>query len=509
MFVILNVFNSLYQKFLVDVVIPNNANEFLIQLSIFFLFTVIFSVLLNYLRSVLIIKVANNVDRDLSILYFEKLLKLPVNFFEKREDGEILSRFEDANHIRSIVSITIVAGILDFLIVVGLGAFIYLSNQIMFLALIALISCLSIILTLYYGKIEKVNRDRMEKQADTYSYIVEHLKYMPSIYALNKSDAFYNGFSTSYRRQLKSMYTESMTGNNYVFLKNLITGSFSIVFLGLGAQQVLVESITLGDLFFLGAVLAFVVNSIENLSDIQIQIQRGIVAAKRYLDILNYPVFNEGNEKLKKKVRGINVKNLHFEFSPYKKVFSNFTINISENEFVIIEGKSGTGKSTLAKIIAKLYPVDNGTIEINDKEINSINASNYRQEVVYLHEEPYIFKGTLNENLFIDDTYNNDAVFNALRAAKVDEDLIYSPLGLETMITENGNNLSSGQKQRIALARALILNPSVLILDEALGNLDEQNFRAIIKNLKSLDITIIIITHSSYLIEGYDQKIKL
>ncbi|KAA8786655.1 peptidase domain-containing ABC transporter [Paenibacillus amylolyticus] len=506
--VILAIVGSFYFKLVVDYIIPRSLDNFIFQLCLVFVGVVLLHGLFIYLRGKLIIKLSNNLDKSLSNKYFEKLIKLKINFFENRADGEVISRFNDVSFIRGFISVTFVSALLDFVIVLSLGFIIYKFNSILFIVLLAFILILGALTVLFYGSIQVRSRDLMLTKAETNSYLVHFLKFMPTIFSLNKKKYFINRFQGVFGEQLKALLKDQKNDNLFSTCKFLVQGIFFVVFISIGAQQIIADSLTLGDLLFINSLVSFMMGSLEGLLTLQSDFQKAVVSVSRYTDILKYPERKLSEHKLNlEHVNTININDLSYQFPNNKTVFEEVDLNVNAGDKVVCVGESGAGKSTFAKLIVGLYESKPNQIRINGKDITDYSEESLRKEMMLIGEAPFLFKGSIRENLVMGENISDGEILNACRLAECLEIIETLPGGLDYLITENGTNLSSGQRQRLAYARLILLNPSVIILDEALSNVDEVSLKRIYDHMIDMKATIIYITHNTNLIEQFDRKI--
>ncbi|MGZ9785694.1 peptidase domain-containing ABC transporter [Bacillus pseudomycoides] len=506
LFVLLSIGNSFFFKILIDDILPGHFDYFLLQLTLIFLGVNLLNNLFDYLRIYLINKTAIKLDKSISKEYFNQIIKLPITFFENREDGDIISRFNDAGYIRNLVNVAFVSIILNSVIILGIGIVLYLINVTLFFTVLSLALILISLTIMYYDVLQKRNKDFMSKKASTQSYLIQFIKNMVNIYSLNKKEYFITSFNKVFNHQLDSTMRESVTNINNNGIKKLVQSSFSIIILFIGAKQIMADSISLGDLLFINALTMFMMDSLGGLIELQSTIQKALVAKERVLDVMNYPLVetDEANQEIKK-VKKININGLSFNISDYC-IIENINIDIYENEKLIFIGESGSGKTTFSKLLNKLYPVNLSQIFINDIDINYIKDTNLRNEIIYLNENPFLFKATIMENLCMGEHYTENEIINACKLARIYDFINSLPNKFDFLINDSNSNLSTGQKQRLCLARAILHKPSVLILDESLSNVDSYNFQQIYEGLYKLDLILIFITHNPELLTKYDRK---
>ncbi|OQR53366.1 peptidase domain-containing ABC transporter [Bacillus sp. CDB3] len=506
LFLLATVINSFFFKLVIDHIIPKNLEYHLMILSLMFLGINLLRNVIDYMRTFLIIKVSNKIDRIISEEYFKKLTKLPIRFFENRDDGEIISRFNDAVHIRHIIGTTAISAVLDLTIILGVGIALYKMNSMLFLTTLVPLLMLVSLSIMFYDMMEKRNRDMMQKRANTNSFLVQFIKNMPTIYSLNKKKYFFDSFEKKFNQQLETTLQEQNLVNKNNIFKKIIQSSASIFILWIGAQQIIADSITIGDLLFINSLVLFMLSSLDGLIGIQSDLQKALVAGNRFFDILDYPETKQTVEKKLSTVTEIQIDDLSYSFCDSQDIIKNVNLKIYRNEKVLFVGASGTGKSTLSKILVKFYNIGDSKVCMNGIDINELNNNFLRNEVVYLDENSFLFKGTIQENLCMGKNFSMDKIIKACKEAEIYESIISLSNGFDFHINERASNLSTGQKQRLSLARALLQNPSVLILDESISNVDLDGFANIYNNLMKKDCIVIFITHNPDVITNFDRK---
>ncbi|TCW40590.1 ATP-binding cassette subfamily C protein [Laceyella sacchari] len=501
---------SLFLKSIVDFIIPMYLYDMLNIIALMFLGANILRVIFSYLRNHFIIKLSCTLDKKISDSYFNKITKLPIRFFKNRDDGEIISRFDDSIYIRTIFSTNVIAAVLDLIIILGIGTVLYKINQTLFLTTLLPLLLLVTLTILFYETLDKKNKELMQSRANTTSFLVQFIKNMPTIYAFNKKDYFLKSFKEIYSNQLDAMSKEMKVVSINDTLKILVQTSFSIIVLWVGAQQVLNDSITLGTLLLISSLVSFMMGSLDSLISIQSELQKAFVAAERYSEIINYPV-NSPTQQMKKldKVKKIEFKNFTYSFDHINNTFENVSASFYENEKILLAGKSGVGKSTLVQSLVKFYNIKNSMVFVNEIDINYYDHNELRKEIIYLNEHPFLFKGTIKENLCMGADFTEDEIIIACHLAGIYEHIASLPKGLQYYLNEQATNLSTGQRQRLSLARAILHKPSVLILDESLSNVDPESLKVIVNNLLSLDCMIIFISHNIEFVANFDRKFIL
>lgn len=506
LFVLLSIGNSYFFKILTDFVIPYHYDHFLVQFTLTFLGINLLNNLFDYARIYVTNRAAIKLDKSISTQYLEKIIQLPLVFFENRESGDIISRFNDTSYIRNLVNVAFISLILNSVILLGIGIVLYMINKMLFL----IVLCLSLILIsltiIYYDILKKRNRNLMSARSYTQSFLIQFIKNMTSVYSLNKKEYFLNSFHKVFSKQLDSTRKEAYSLTNSNGLKKLVQTTFSIIILFVGAKQIMSDSMTLGDFLFVNSLMMFFMSSLGGLIEIQGEIQKALVAKDRFLDIMNYPVLKETNEKKIASVEEIKIKNLSFYIND-QCIIKDINVTLYENEKIILVGESGSGKTTFSRLLNKLYPVSDSQIFINGIDINGVSSTELRNEIIYLNETPFLFKDSIRENLSMGEDFTEDEIIEACKIAQIYDVINSLSNQFNFVINESMSNLSTGQKQRLCLARAILQKPSVLILDESLSNVDLNTFKNIYDRLLELNVILIFITHNPEFLTEYDRKL--
>lgn len=274
----------------------------------------------------------------------------------------------------------------------------------------------------------------------------------------------------------------------------------TLIILWIGSIEIMQNEMTLGELITFNALVIYFFGPIERLVEIQPTIQSAIVATRRILEILD--LNEEGSEKFNnikelQNIKKIEFSNVDFRYGHRENILSNVCFSITTSQSLALIGESGSGKSTIAKLILNYYTPTNGIIKINNLPLEKLSIENLRSKISYVAQKPFLFNGTIRENLLLNseiETTDEDLIY-ACQIAECWEFIKSTPSGFDTIIESNGINISGGQAQRIVLARAVLKKPDVLILDEPTSSLDTTVSNKIQENLKMINCIKIIITH--------------
>ncbi len=493
------ILSGLYFKFFVDDIIGSKAQTSLHVLSFALVCLTVFSAILTVCRSQFLRVFTMKTNISLSISYIKHVLCLPLNFFETRRTGEILSRFNDSDKIRTTLSNIALGTLLDLLMMVFTGIYLGLTSCKLFLILIITVPLSSLVVWASSKFFAKNYREQMEQSADLNSYLVEMLGGIPVIKSINAQS-----YSTEeYERRLVGYIDLGQKAWNYGNVKELVTSIISGVGANLiywiGGYLILKDSLSLGELISFNTLAGYFTGPLARFIELQPQIQEAIVAAERIGEI-----YDLQEEELKSK-NGLNnskislpieLRNASFRYGTRRNVFTDISFSTGNNRRIAFVGASGCGKSTLMKLFLHFYDVQEGGVFIGNQDIKDIDTGYLRSRIGYVPQEVYLFSGTVFENIVMGRSgYSLEDVQYACRLAQADNFIEDMTDKYYARISERGASLSGGERQRIALARALLSRPDILLLDEATSALDtvsERGFQKVVDELGKEIITITI-----------------
>lgn len=499
---ILGILGSFYFKVMIDDILPAGLIKTLQILSIGIILLNLFKVLLNAFRSHLLLYLSQKLDIALIFGYYRHVLKLPMNFFGTRKVGEIISRFSDASKVRDTISGATLTIMIDTLMAIAGGVILFLQNGYMFIVTIIVVVLYLIIVFSFNRWYRKLNQLQMENNAQLTSYMVEALNGIQTIKAYNAERKVNLETETKFIKLLRSVFKLSWVGNLQGSLVNFVELTGGVVVLWVGAYNVIKGHLTVGQLITYNSLLAYFLDPVKNLINLQPQMQTAIVAADRLGEILDLKPERSANEDKKIAAKNLNgdiwIKNVTFRYGTRRNVLEHISMHIKQGERIALVGESGSGKTTLVKLLLNLYSPEEGDILINNNNIKDIQLDCLREKIAYIPQETFLFSGSIMENLILGlDDVTVEEVIEASKKAQAHDFINELPLRYDTRLEENGANLSGGQRQRLAITRAILKKPDILILDEATSNLDTITERAIECTIQdySKGIITIIIAH--------------
>ncbi|MGI6085993.1 MAG: peptidase domain-containing ABC transporter, partial [Acetivibrionales bacterium] len=468
--------------------------------------------LLGAFRSHLVLYLSQKLDIPLILGYYQHVLGLPMNFFGTRKVGEIISRFMDASKVRDAISGATLTIMIDTLMAVAGGVILYMQNSTLFVIALIIAIVYGVIVFSFNKPVKKINQEQMEQNAQLTSYLVESLNGIETVKSFNAEDEASLKTEGKFVKLLRSVFKGGLIDNVRGSITNITASIGGVVILWVGAWNVIQGNMSIGQLITFNALLAYFLDPIKNLINLQPMMQTAIVASDRLGEIFDLSLEREENEN--KKIQPVDlkgdivIKNIDFRYGTRAIVLKDLSLTIKQGEKIAFVGESGSGKTTLVKLLMHLYPWEKGDITIKGYNVKDISYDSLREKISYISQDIFMFSGTIRENLCLGrkDADMNDIV-EACQMAQAHDFINKLPLRYETHLEENATNLSGGQKQRLAIARAILKKPDIFIMDEATSNLDSISEKAIERTIETVckGVTTIIIAHRLSTIKRCDR----
>lgn len=454
---------------------------------------------IQYCRGIIISRLSKEIDEELTTSYICQIMDMPVQSISVRQTGEYLSRLSDIAQIRTAISTGAITLLMDTLMIVGCGIILYIENSKMFLVSLVLIVIYAVIFISFKIPIENVNRKVMENNAVFQSYLKESLDGIETAKASCATNKVKTKAKRIYDRFISSLYRSNIIAisQDSIAIAVELLGTIAILWVGFELESK--NEISIGQLMTYYALLAYFIEPIKNILGLQSSVQTAFVAADRLNDILELkPETDEGARKNIGKLDDIVFKDVDFRYGNRELTLKNISFSIHRGEKIAIVGESGSGKTTLAKLLLRFYEPEAGEIMINGDRLNEYDLSALREAVAYVDQNSFLFSDTIRNNLKLaNEEASDEQIIEVCKKCRANDFVEALPLGYDTPLDENGMNLSGGQRQRLSIARAMLKNPKVLILDEATSNLDTVTEMGIKNTVFSFDkeLTCIIIAH--------------
>ena len=498
---ILGLTPAIYIQKLTDFALPQQNKPLVNLLGFIMLFVLFFQQLIIVYKDVFLIKIGQQIDGRLILGYYKHLLRLPQSFFDRMRVGEIISRIGDAVKIRIFINSVVLSLIVDILMVLFTFLFMFSLHWRLTLYLLLFIPIYAIVYWLTNRFNKKTERKLMEKAADLESQLVESLNSIKTIkhfglesFTNTKTEVrFIQLLKTTYRSALNAVFSTSSA--------QILSQLFSIVLLWMGSFYVMRQEITIGELLSFYAVVNYFTGPVGRLIGANVQIQNALIASDRLFETMDLEDATEEQTVPLSNIQlgDIVFKGVAFRYGTRKEVFQDFSACIQQGKVTAIVGESGSGKSTLVALLQKLYPVTGGNIYIGEQNLKYLTEESLKQYISVVPQHIDLFAGNVIDNIAVGEFVPNmERIVDICNSIGILNFIEQLPSGFHTYLGEHGAALSGGEKQRIAIARALYQQPEILILDEATSSLDsqsEQYIKKTVQALKKKKKTILLIAH--------------
>jgi HlyB family type I secretion system ABC transporter len=509
---LLGLANPLVTQVIIDKVIIQNGVNTLNVLGFVLIAMAIIEGIITWLRTNLFVDTTNRIDLSLGSEVIDHLLRLPLRYFEKRPVGEISSRINELENIRSFLTGTALTVVLDAIFsVIYIVVMIFYSWLLTIVAL-ATVPLFALLTFIFAPIIRSQTRTKAERNAETQSYLVEVVSGIQTVKAQNIELNSRWQWQKRYGKYISASFDNVLTSNTAGSLSNFLNKLSSLLLLWVGAYLVLQKEITLGELIAFRIIAGYVTSPLLRLIQLWQNFQETALSLERLADILDTPQESElagRNNIPMPPIKGqVKYENVTFSFakSPNPQL-NSVSIEIPKGAFVGVVGQSGAGKSTLTKLIPRLYELDAGRILIDGYDISKVELYSLRQQIGMVLQDTLLFDTTVQENIAL--TIPNatpEEIVDAAKIACAHDFIMNLPNGYNTRVGERGSALSGGQRQRMAIARTVLQNPPLLIMDEATSALDYATERQVCSNLQAVfkGRTVLFITHRLATIKNAD-----
>lgn len=460
----------------------------------------------SHIRNQIFIKLELIFDKDLNTSLFTKVLELPFTFFNSRGENEILYRLGLLGSIRSLISNGLVNVILDGGTVLFLLIYIFILNYYYGLVVVVLSIITFIYILNINRKILAINQSVLSKQSELLRIQIELVKTLEYLKVTGCEKQIFKKFCNElksflgyYKKSEKLSFFNSLV-LNFLGLMAPFLLLYTSVFAGLLASNTIGEKMTL--YFIASMVISKETSLFQNVTNFELI--KNILERVNDIYDTNSEITNTNSVPMLE-IKEMEFKDVSFKYSDNSdEVLSNIDFKIKKGQKIAFVGETGSGKSTILKLLSRLYNPTKGKILINGSDLNSINISSFRQLISYIPQNIDLMDDTIYNNLVLGRQYDEDELKNCLECARLYQDVKLLPLGLNTKISNMSNNLSGGQKQRISIARAMLYKGEVLMSDEGTSSLDFLTENEIMKSLDKLFDTQIMVAHRLTTIKNSD-----
>lgn len=498
-------------KYLVDNVIAEGNLDLLYTLLLAVGGAVAVQAATSYSLTMLLSVEAQNLIAQLRTQVQKHVLELPVRVFDNAKSGELVSRImDDVEGVRNLVGTGLVQLVGGSVTAVVALVFLMRIDVVMTLLAIVPLAAFSWVSARAFKTLRPAFRERGRIRAEVTGRLTEALggiRIIKGFHALDKeSEIFHSGVM----RIFDNVKTTLTTSSAVASLGALFVGSASVLIMGYGGRLIMLEQLTLGDLFSFTLFLGFLIAPIVQMANIGTQMTEAFAGLDRTSELLSWPT--EDDDPLRTvtmpPIEGhVVFEDVHFRYEEDKPVLQGVSFEAEAGTVIALVGSSGSGKSTLAGLAATFLTPDQGRVLVDGIDLRTVLLSTYRAQLGLVLQNDFLFDGTIRENLLFARADASDAdIQAAARSAHVLEFTDRFPQGLDTIIGERGVKLSGGQRQRVTIARAILANPRILLLDEATSSLDTESEALIQDSLQDLfrGRTAFVIAHRLSTIQRAD-----
>ncbi len=504
----------LFIQVIIDKVLAHHALTTLQVVAGAFMAVLVFDTIMNLMRNYLLYHTANKVDASLGAKVYRHLLSLPFRYFEIRKVGNIIARVRELENLRSFMTNISLTVLLDTVFSVVFIAIMVLYSGYLTLIVMGFILAIALISVVATPMIKRRLEEKFQKGAANQSFLVESITGIQTVKSLAIEGKMIKDWEKSLGDYILSAFKLSNLGNVAVTSSQALQKMMTLAVIYFGVSLVFDKSMSVGQLIAFQMFASQLSGPILRLVHMWQDFQQAKLSLERIGDIINTPPEVVGGAITVKELQGqIVAKDISFRYAPESPlVLDHVSFNIQAGMMVGIVGRSGSGKSTVAKLIQRLYLPVEGAMMIDGVDIRHMDPLFLRYRTGIVLQECFLFSGTIRENIAMAaPDASMERILEVSRIAGAHDFISEMPLGYDTYVEERGSSLSGGQKQRIAIARALIMNPNILIFDEATSALDYESERVIQQNLNLIrkDRTVIFIAHRLSVMRDCDMIIVI
>lgn len=493
----------LFTQAIIDKVVVHRTQSTLMAIGIAMALFTVFSSLLTWVRQYLVLHTGNRVDAVLGAAAWNHLLKLPLRYFERRPTGVVSARLHGIETIREFVSGAAVTLVLDLpFLVICLGVMMWYSVALSFMVL-GILAVIAIGSAVVAPMFQKQLNEQFAMSARNQAFVTEHIAGFETVKSLQMEPQLRQRYAGYLANLLQASFKTKQVGNTYNVFANTLDQLQTLLVLMLGAYIVMTEpSFTIGMLVAFQMFAGKLSQPVLRIVGLWSQFQQARLSVERLGDVMNAPAepYSLTPKRQGTGTGRIEIDGLAFRYADDRPLlYESLSLNIEPGRAIAIMGPSGCGKSTLAKLMLGFYQPTAGSIRVDGVDIRQLAANELRNYFGVVPQETILFSGTIHANLVAGNPAATfEQVVQACKMSGIHEAVEALPLGYQTEVGERGAGLSGGQKQRLAIARALLKGPKVLIFDEATSALDQDTAEGFAKTVNGLKgrVTMIFITHA-------------
>jgi subfamily B ATP-binding cassette protein HlyB/CyaB len=513
---ILALISPIFFQIVIDKVLVHNGLTTLEILAIGFLCVSIFDVAMGGLRTYLFTHTTSRVDAELGGRLFSHLTRLPMAYFQARRVGDSVARVRELETIREFLTSSALTVVLDIFFAIVFLAVMFVYSPWLLLIVLITLPLYAAVLWVVSPLLRRQLDEKFARGAENQAFLVESVTGIETVKAAAVEPQMQQRWERQLAGYIQSGFKAAMLANWGRQGIELIQKLGTVALLFFGAKLVIQGDLTVGELVAFNMLAGQVAGPILRLAQLVQDFQQARIAVERLGDILNTPaepVMSASRASLPEIKGGVSFENVSFRYrADGPEVLRDVSLDIAPGEMLGIVGPSGSGKSTLTKLIQRLHTPERGRVLVDGVDLAMVDPAWLRRQVGVVLQENLLFNRTVRDNIALaDPALPMEAVVHAAKLAGAHDFILELPEAYDTHIDERGGNLSGGQRQRIAIARALAIDPKILILDEATSALDAESEEIIQTNLAAIAAqrTVIIIAHRLSAVRAADRIVTL
>lgn len=500
----------LFTQVILDKVLVHRSMSTLDVLAIAFVVVAVFDFTLKLVRNYIFVHTTSKIDAKLGAKLFYHLLALPIAYFEKRKVGNIIARVRELDTIREFIANKSVSVILDVLFSGVFVAVMLLYSVKLTMVVVAFVSVIGLLYFFITPQLRKRLEAKFQMGAQSNAYLVESVTGVQTVKSLALEGSMQKKWEDYLAKYVNSSFHLNNLSNILGGISGMLQKLMTISILYMGVTLVLDGKMSVGQLIAFQMFANQFSGPVLRLVNLWNEFQQTLLSVDRLGDILNTPTEQKNDKAITlPKIEGkVLFDNITFSYAPdMQNVINGISAEFQAGQSIGLVGRSGSGKSTITKLLQRLYIPNSGTIYIDGVDIRHMNPKWLRNNIGVVLQENYLFSGTIQDNISLSrPDAPIEAILEAARMAGAHEFISQLPEGYDTQVGERGASLSGGQRQRIAIARALIINPCILIFDEATSALDYESEKIIQNNMNKIKDgkTTFIVAHRLTTVKNCD-----
>ena len=503
----------LFFQIVVDKVLVNQAYNTLNVIGVGILLAIIFNAVVNYIRNYLLLFATNKIDISTATKTFNHLMRLPVDFFERVPSGVLLKHMQQTEKIRGFLSGNLFFTILDLFSLAIFIPFLLFYSVTLTLIVLGFTLLMALVIACLIKPFQRRLDELYQAEGKRQSMLVESIHGVKTVKSLALEPVEKRIWDDSTAYAIKSYFRVGKISMTAQSISQMLEMMMTVCVIWVGAHLVIEHTMMIGALIAFQMLANRVSAPLVKMVGLIHEYQQ-IALSVRMLGVVMNTAPEPAGGGVRNSLRGaIDFENVSFKYrADLPLAVRNFSLHIPVGATIGLVGRSGSGKTTLTKLLQALYPVNQGVLKVDGVDIREIDKAHLRRNIGVVLQDNYFFSGTVRANISLPRQNSSlEEVIYAAKLAGADEFIQKLPRGYDTMLEENASNLSGGQKQRLAIARALLTNPPILIFDEATSALDPESEEVIRRNLKNIaqGRTVLIVSHRLSIVSHADQIVVI